>query len=333
MIEALTFDEVALVPQYSNVSSRTIPDCSTILVKGLNMKLPFLASNMDTVICEKLADVLIENGVIPILHRFDKFDNIAILVEKYKNNCFISCGLKDIDNTINLFDLGAIGICIDIAHGHSETMISFIKEFKSRRPNSKIIAGNVCTGIATEDLIMAGADCVKIGIGPGSACTTRVVTGFGSPQFSAIQDCYKVSSRHGIPLIADGGINYPRDISLSLAAGASCVMMGNLFSKTYESASEKRTVDGKVYGLYRGQASKNFQEDFYGEIRKGTVAEGVHFTVECKESAQDLLNRLAGALKSSLTYAGATNLEEFRRNAVFVKVNALSYMKESLPRD
>src|SRR3989338_193850 len=145
MKKAYTFDDVALIPKYSNVQSRTLPNLGTLLNKDITMKLPILAANMDTVIGESLANVLVLNGIIPIFHRFDTVEKISELVLKFKNNCFISCGLKDMDTTIKLFDLGAIGICIDISHGHSEMMIDFIKEFKAKRPNAKVIAGNVCT--------------------------------------------------------------------------------------------------------------------------------------------------------------------------------------------
>lgn len=330
--ETYTFDDVALVPKYSNVLSREIPDLSTVLTKDLKMDLPILSANMDTVIGEELAMVLIHNGIIPIFHRFQDISIQKELVKKFSGKCFVSCGLKDLDSTIELFDLGALGVCIDIAHGHSVMMIQTIKTLKLMRPNIRIIAGNVCTEEATYDLIFAGADAIKVGVGPGSACTTRIQTGFGVPQFTAIMDCCKIAHRFKIPVIADGGIVLPRDFVLSLAAGASSVMMGNLFAKTYESATKKIIENDKVYGIYRGQASKQFQEDYYGSLKKGTVPEGVQYKIECTESAQDLINRLTGALKSAMTYGGSTTLKEFRDKAEIVKVHNGSYMKESLPR-
>ncbi len=330
--EGYTFDEVALVPKYSNICSREIPDLSTVLTTDIPMKLPILAANMDTVIGDKLAEILIQNGIIPIFHRFQSFETQKDLVLKFKNKCFISCGLKDVDQTISLFDLGALGVCIDIAHGHCQDLISLIKQFKVMRPNIKIIAGNVCTEQATYDLIFAGADAIKVGVGPGSACTTRIQTGFGVPQFTAILDCAKIASRFKIPVIADGGITLPRDFVLALAAGASSVMMGNLFAKTYESASEKIKVNEQIYSTYRGQASRNFQEDYYGTVKKGTVPEGVHYKVICTESAQNLIDRLSGALKSAMTYGGSQTISEFQKKAEFIKVNSQAYMKEAHPR-
>src|SRR6202035_1032012 len=148
-----------------------------------------------------------------------------------------------IDETRMLLDLGAAGVCIDVAHGHSDKMIQFIRELKRTHPDKEVIAGNVCTPMAYHDLVNAGADAVKVGVGPGAACTTRMVTGFGVPQFSAIMECAKVAEKLRIPLIADGGIRDSRDVVLALAAGASSVMIGKLFALTKESAAPKRKLD------------------------------------------------------------------------------------------
>ena len=226
---AFTFDDVALVPQFNNIPSRTEPSLETWLTKNLKMKIPLLASNMDTVIGEKLADLLIEAGSIPIFHRFTTMEVQEKWIRKYQKNTFISCGIQNIDDTRRLLDLGPAGVCIDVAHGHSDRMFRYITELKKSHPDQEIIAGNVCTAMAYHDLVNAGADAVKVGVGPGAACSTRVVTGFGVPQFSAIQECARIAEKLRVPLIADGGIRTSRDVVLALAAGASSVMIGKLF--------------------------------------------------------------------------------------------------------
>ena len=148
--------------------------------------------------------------------------------------------MKDIDGVRALLDLGAVGVCVDIAHGHSDQMMRFVEQLKRSHGEKQVIAGNVCTAMAYHDLVNAGADAVKVGIGPGAACTTRMVTGFGVPQFTAVRDCAEVADKLRVPLIADGGIRGSRDIVLALAAGASTVMIGKLFALTEESAAEKR---------------------------------------------------------------------------------------------
>lgn len=355
--KAYTFDDVALVPQYNNIASRTTPDLSTWLTKDTKINIPLIASNMDTVICDDLAKILVENGSMPIFHRFCPFEEQATLIQKYKEKCFFSCGLGNLEEVVQLYDMGAKGVCIDIAHGHSDRMLSFIRSLKSERPEIEIIAGNVCTPMAYQDLVSSGADSVKIGVGPGAACTTRMTTGFGVPQFSAIYDCAQVAKKLRVPIIADGGIRNSRDVVLALAAGASSVMIGSLFSKTYESPCEKFYYDkdsnsicspatfeanynnsnfkcftkGPMVGKYRGQASKDFQEDFYGEVKKGTVPEGIAFYQTITTSAQGLINELCGGLRSGLTYSGSASIKELQRKCEIVEVSA-TYMPESKPR-
>jgi IMP dehydrogenase len=348
--KAYTFDDVALVPQYNNIKSRTEPSLETYFTKNIKIKIPFIPANMDTVICENLADIIIGEGGIPIFHRFMSIEEQERLCLKYKDKCFVSCGLNDIDKLEKLFNVGALGVCIDVAHGHCENIINLIKNIKQNYPEKEVIAGNVCTVEGYTDLVNAGADAVKVGIGPGAACTTRIVTGFGVPQFTAIYNIAKVAKKLQVPIIADGGIRNSRDVVLALAAGASTVMIGNLFSKCYESAGEKYIKDevygynpvkitncileeysDKIYTNYRGQASKHFQEDYYGKMKEGTVAEGINFYTKCTGSAKDLINNLSGGLKSGLTYGGARNIKELQRKAEFVSVTH-NYINESFPR-
>ncbi len=333
MKKAYTFDDVALVPQFNNVPSRTEPSLETWLTKNLKIQSPLIAANMDTVIGENLADLLLEEGSLPIFHRFTDFEMQERWVKKYREKTFVSCGIGavKIDEARKLLDLGAAGVCIDVAHGHSDRMFHFIRELKRTHPEKEIIAGNVCTAMAYHDLVNAGADAVKVGVGPGAACTTRMVTGFGMPQFTAIRDCGKIAEKLRVPLIADGGIRNSRDLVLALAAGASTVMVGKLFAMTEESAAQKRKSESGMEAKFRGQASEDFQNDFYGGLKGKTVAEGIDFWGPVTGSAKQLIEQLLGGLRSGLTYGGARSIKELQRKAEFVEVGP-SYLKESRPR-
>jgi IMP dehydrogenase len=329
-----TFDDVALVPQFNNVPSRTEPDLATWLTKGRKIDVPILCANMDTTISDDLADILINYGSTPIFHRFTPYEEQVKWVKKYGDKTYISCGIYNIDETKKLLDLGAAGVCIDVAHGHSDRMIRLVQELKRLFPEKDVIAGNVCTAMAYHDLVNAGADAVKVGVGPGAACTTRIVTGFGVPQFTAIYDCAKIAEKLRVPLIADGGIRNSRDVVLALAAGASTVMIGKLFAFTEESAAPKRETSSSPTGKeakFRGQASEDFQTDFYGGLKQKTVAEGVDFWAPVTGSAKALIDSLLGGLRSGLTYGGARNIKELQRKAEFMHVTG-SYMRESKPR-
>ena len=329
-----TFDDVALVPQFNNVPSRTEPSLETWLTKNRKIHVPILCANMDTAIGDDLADILIKEGSVPIYHRFTPFEAQLKWVKKYGQNTFISCGILKIDETRTLLDAGAAGVCIDVAHGHSDRMFHFIQELKRTHPDKDVIAGNVCTAMAYHDLVNAGADAVKVGVGPGAACTTRMVTGFGVPQFTAVYDCAKIAEKLRVPLIADGGIRTSRDVVLALAAGASTVMIGKLFAMTKESAAPKRANTNLASGLeakFRGQASEDFQTDFYGGLKDKTVAEGIDFWGPVTGGAEQLIHDLLGGLRSGLTYGGAKSIKELQRKAEFIEVS-LSYMTESKPR-
>lgn len=334
MKPAYTFDDVALVPQFNNVPSRTEPDLGTWLTKGRKIDIPLICANMDTAIGEELAEILLKQGSIPIFHRFTTMETQVEWVKKYGGKTYVSSGILKLDEIRKLLDLGTAGVCIDVAHGHSDRMIKFIQELKRTHPDKDVIAGNVCTPMAYHDLVNAGADAVKVGVGPGSACTTRMVTGFGVPQFTAIYDCAKVAEKLRVPLIADGGIRNSRDVVLALAAGASTVMIGKLFALTKESAAPKRKNGDAASGFeakFRGQASEDFQTDFYGGLKDKTVAEGVDFWAPVSGSAEELIQTLLGGLRSGLTYGGARNIKELQRKAEFVYVTG-NYIRESMPR-
>jgi len=334
MRHALTYDDVALVPQFNNIPSRTEPSLESWLTKKMKVGMPLLAANMDTVISYELAEILIAQGSVPIFHRFTPFEEQIAWVKKFQDKTFISCGIQKLDETRKLLDLGAVGVCIDVAHGHSDRMFRHIQELKKTHPDKEIIAGNVCTAMAYHDLVNAGADAVKVGVGPGAACTTRMVTGFGVPQFTAVQDCARIAEKLRVPLIADGGIRTSRDVVLALAAGASTVMVGKLFAQTAESAAPKRKTDKYRSGLeakFRGQASADFQTEFYGGLKAKTVAEGIDFWGPVSGTAEELIALLLGGIRSGMTYGGARNLKELQRKAEFVQVSP-AYVQESKPR-
>ncbi len=296
--------------------------------------MPLVCANMDTAISEDLAKILIKEGSVPIFHRFTDFETQKKWVKKFGDKTFISCGIQHLEQTKELLSMGAAGVCIDVAHGHSDRMFHFIEKIKKAHPEKEVIAGNVCTAMAYHDLVNSGADAVKVGVGPGAACTTRIVTGFGVPQFSAIYDCAEIAEKLRVPLIADGGIRSSRDVVLALAAGASSVMIGKLFALTSESAAPKKRSSDVPSGFiakYRGQASQDFQTDFYGGLKDKTVAEGIDFWAPVSGSAGELINTLLGGLRSGLTYGGARSIKELQRKAEFVEVSA-TYMHESHPR-
>lgn len=228
-------------------------------------------------------------------------------------------------------------IVLDSAHGHTVNVINALKKVKAAYPDLPVIAGNVATAAGCEDLIKAGADCVKIGMGPGSICTTRVVAGIGVPQITAIMDCYEVAKKYDIPIIADGGIQYSGDIVKALAAGANVCMMGSMFAGTEESPGEIVLYRGRSYKTYRGMGSIAAMEDgskdrYFQSGQKKLVPEGVEGMVAYKGKAEDIVFQMIGGIRSGMGYCGAHTIEQLRAHAEFVKITAAS-LKESHPHD
>ena len=228
-------------------------------------------------------------------------------------------------------------VVMDSAHGHSANVIRTVKMVKDAFPDLQVIAGNVATGEATRALIEAGVDAVKVGIGPGSICTTRIVAGIGVPQVSAVMDCYEVAKEYGIPIIADGGIKYSGDITKAIAAGANVCMMGSLFAGTDEAPGDFELYQGRKYKVYRGMGSiaamENGSKDrYFQENAKKLVPEGVEGRVAYKGSVEDTVFQLIGGLRSGMGYCGAHNIPELHEKAEFVKISAAS-LKESHPHD
>ena len=230
-------------------------------------------------------------------------------------------------------------VVLDSAHGHSRNVIECVHLLKEKFPDLQVIAGNVATGEATEALIKAGADCVKIGIGPGSICTTRVVAGIGVPQISAVMDCFEVSDKYGIPIIADGGIQYSGDVVKALAAGGSTVMMGSVFAGCDEAPGEFELYQGRKYKVYRGMGSmaamrqKNGSSDRYFQAgAKKLVPEGVEGRVDYKGKVEDTIFQFVGGLRAGMGYCGTATIRDLQLNSRFMKISAAS-LKESHPHD
>ena len=228
-------------------------------------------------------------------------------------------------------------IVVDSAHGHSANILKAVREIKTKHPNLQVVAGNVATGAATKALIEAGVDAVKVGIGPGSICTTRVVAGIGVPQITAIMECYAAAKEAGIPIIADGGIKYSGDMTKAIAAGANVCMMGSIFAGCDESPGDFELYQGRKYKVYRGMGSiaamENGSKDrYFQQNAKKLVPEGVEGRVAYKGHVEDTVFQLVGGLRSGMGYCGAKDIETLKQTGQFVKITAAS-LKESHPHD
>ncbi|KPU80945.1 inosine-5-monophosphate dehydrogenase [Nitrosopumilus sp. PRT-SC01] len=468
--EGLTFDDVLLVPKYSDITSRSQTDLSTKLSRNISINIPFVSANMDTVTESLMAMAMARAGGIGIIHRFlpiqeqadevlkvkrsgsvmienpysispeksiqdalDYAENkdisgllvvdpntklIGIITERdllfanrndhiqdvmtkdvvtakpgvtldeakeilhkhrieklpIVNDSGIIKGLitsKDITNNADypnaskdkkgrplvgaavgvkgdflersesLLEAGADVLVVDIAHGHSENALSTVRNIKKAFPNCELIAGNVATAQGTEDLIKAGVDAVKVGVGSGSICITRVITGSGVPQLTAVIDCAKIGKDHDIPIISDGGTRTSGDATKGLAAGASSVMIGSMFGGTDESPGTVLTKNGKRFKVYRGMASLaasiGRKSKLTGSISldddlNDYVAEGVEAMVPYKGTVTDMLKQLTGGVRSGLSYCGAHTILQMQNNAEFIKMSRAGFA-ESQPHD
>lgn len=245
--------------------------------------------------------------------------------------------LDMMDRVTALFEAGVDVVVVDTAHGHSKGVLEAVHTIKNKYPELQVIGGNVATPEATRDLILAGADCVKIGIGPGSICTTRVVAGVGVPQLTAVMDCAEEGDKHGVPVIADGGIKYSGDLVKAVAAGASVVMIGSLFAGCEESPGEEELYQGRRFKVYRGMGSigamqKGSKDRYFQEDNKKLVPEGVEGRVPYKGSASDTIYQLMGGLRSGMGYSGTPTIDDLRKNALFVTQSSAG-LRESHPHD
>ena len=335
--EALTFDDILLLPKYSKILP-VDTDITLKLTKKISLKVPFLSSAMDTVTESKMAIAISKAGGMGIIHRNLDIKTQSTEVKKVKkNNLFVGAAIgtsrEDLERARSLIDNGADLITIDTAHGHSEKVLNTLSKIKKIINNVPVCVGNIATGEAAKKLYNSGADVIKVGIGPGSICTTRMVAGVGVPQISAIMEVKKVLKKNKIKIISDGGIKFSGDIAKALAAGADAIMMGSIFAGTEESPGKKYKIKGKIYKNYRGMgsigamsagsANRYFQKNFKDKSK--FVPEGVEGRVEYKGNISKIIYQLKGGLRSSMGYIGAKNLKQISKNAKFIKITKAGF--------
>ncbi|MCI8683416.1 MAG: IMP dehydrogenase [Lachnospiraceae bacterium] len=306
----------------------TLEEAKTILAKARKEKLPIVDENFNL------------KGLITIKD-IEKQIKYPMSAKDAQGRLLCGAGVGITSNMLErvaaLVDAKVDVIVLDSAHGHSKNILDAVRQVKSAYPDLQVIAGNIATGEATKALIEAGADAVKVGIGPGSICTTRVVAGIGVPQISAIMDCYDVAKEYGIPIIADGGIKYSGDMTKSIAAGANVCMMGSIFAGCDESPGTFELYQGRKYKVYRGMGSlaamENGSKDrYFQQDAKKLVPEGVEGRVAYKGTVEDTVFQLIGGLRSGMGYCGAADIETLKETGKFVKISAAS-LKESHPHD
>ncbi len=312
----------------TTLEGTTLDDAKSILARAKVEKLPIVDKDNNLV------------GLITIkdIEKQIKYPNSA-KDEQGRLLCGAALGITAnvLDRCKELVSSKVDVVVLDSAHGHSENVIRCVRMIKEAYPELQLIAGNVATGEATKALIEAGVDCVKVGIGPGSICTTRVVAGIGVPQISAIMDCYNVAKEYNIPIIADGGIKYSGDTTKALAAGGSVCMMGSLFAGCDEAPGDFELYQGRKYKVYRGMGSlaamENGSKDryFQSDARK-LVPEGVEGRVAYKGSVEDTIFQMVGGLRSGMGYCGAKDIPTLQASAKFIKISAAG-LKESHPHD
>jgi IMP dehydrogenase len=326
--KALTFDDVLIVPNHSEISSRRTPNLRSQLTRKTWLEIPLLSSNMDTITEKEMAFSMAKLGGIGILHRFmsieEQVKQVRSLIESQvehslKTPIAASIGVKEEEwkRAHALVEAGVNILTIDIAHGDSIMMIETLDYIKKHFPSIEVIAGNVATPWGVKNLVEHGADAVKVGVGPGSMCTTRIITGCGVPQLTAIALCALEAQKCGVPIIADGGIRSSGDIVKALAAGASTVMMGGMLAGCLETPG--LIVGGKK--SYRGMASKDAQISWRGELPKGMAAEGEVTSVPCKGSVVDVIDEIAGGIRSGMSYLNAATIDEMGKTSLFMEIS------------
>jgi len=335
--DSLTFDDVTLIPQYSSVlPSETIT--YTKLAHNLNLQIPLMSSAMDTVTESKMAIALSKSGGIGIIHRNLSIEKQVQEVKKVKKNNFlvgaaIGVNSKDIERADELSKAKVDMIIIDTAHGHTQKVLFMIKKIKKKLKKCVLCAGNIATGKAAKFLADSGVDIVKVGIGPGSICTTRLVTGIGVPQLSAVLQVKKALKNYKTRIISDGGIKFSGDIAKAIAAGADAVMIGSLFSGTTESPGKIFKQKGKLFKNFRGMGSvgamsigsadRYYQKKFKNVSKY--VPEGVEGIVKFKGPVNKIIYNLIGGLKSSMGYLGAKTIKDLQKKGEFVKITKAGF--------
>lgn len=355
--EGYTFDDLLLVPSYSEVVPIQVK-LDTKLTKKISLAIPVLSAAMDTVTESTMAIALAKLGGLGIIHKNMSIEDQVKEIQLVKSATFnetdatkdelgrlrVGAAVGVSKNTLERIDAlvsaGVDIIAVDSAHGHSKGVIETIKSIRQKYPELDIIGGNIVTAQAAIDLIYAGATCLKVGVGPGSICTTRVVAGVGVPQLSAINDVYSVAKQYKVGIIADGGIKLSGDIPKALAAGADCVMMGSLLAGCSESPGEVFEKDGLKYKTYIGMGSLTAMQRgssdryFQGGVKElnKLVPEGIEACVPYKGPIHDVIYQMMGGLRSGMGYCGCKTIEDMKLYARFMKITHAG-LKESHPHD
>ncbi|PEG86954.1 MULTISPECIES: IMP dehydrogenase [unclassified Lactobacillus] len=359
--KGLTFDDVLLIPAESHVLPNEV-DLSTKLADNIKLNIPLISAGMDTVTEGAMAIAMALQGGLGVVHKNMSIQAQASEVANVKSVvvpsnatkaavddqnrllCAAAVGVTSdtFERAEALLEAGADAIVIDTAHGHSAGVLRKIKEFREHFPKQTLIAGNVATGDATRALFDAGVDVVKVGIGPGSICTTRIVAGVGVPQITAIYDAASAAREYHKPIIADGGIKYSGDVVKALAAGGNAVMLGSMISGTTEAPGDIFEENGKKFKRYRGmgsvgamaQAHGSSDRYFQGGVNEANklVPEGVEARVEYKGDVSDVVFQIDGGLRSGMGYCGAANIPELIEKAQFVQITNAG-LRESHPHD
>ncbi|ALI51865.1 IMP dehydrogenase [Lactobacillus helveticus] len=359
--KGLTFDDVLLIPAESHVLPNEV-DLSTKLADNIKLNIPLVSAGMDTVTEGAMAIAMALQGGLGVVHKnmsiqaqAGEVANVKSVVvpsnttkaavdDQNRLLCAAAVGVTSdtFERAEALLEAGADAIVIDTAHGHSAGVLRKIKEIRDHFPKQTLIAGNVATGDATRALFDAGADVVKVGIGPGSICTTRIVAGVGVPQITAIYDAASAAREYHKPIIADGGIKYSGDVVKALAAGGNAVMLGSMLSGTTEAPGDIFEDNGKKYKRYRGmgsvgamaQAHGSSDRYFQGGVNEANklVPEGVEARVEYKGDVSDVVFQIDGGLRSGMGYCGAANIPELIEKAQFVQITNAG-LRESHPHD
>lgn len=344
----LSFDDVLIIPSYSEILPKEA-DVETRLTKNINLKIPIISSPMDTVTEAKMAIEMAKNGGVGVIHRNMKMEDEAREVMKVKEvepapesstgkdgrlliGGAVGVGKEEMDRVKKLVDANIDFLVIDTSHGHSKRVIEFLKRVKDRFPDIDVISGNVVTGEGALALIKAGTDAVKVGIGVGSICTTRLVTGVGVPQFTAILNVFEVAKEYNIPVISDGGIRTSGDIVKAIGAGADSVMIGSILAGCEESPTKLIEKDGKKYKYYRGMGSipamESGSRDRYGDYGKAKIVpEGVESLTPYRGKVKDVLFELVSGLRGGMGYVGAKTVEELKRKVKFYRITNMGLIE------
>ncbi|MCT2879166.1 IMP dehydrogenase [Lactobacillus delbrueckii] len=360
--KGITFDDVLLIPAESHVLPNEV-DLSTQLAPNLKLNIPLISSGMDTVTEGRMAAAMAKMGGLGVVHKNLSIQAQADEVRLAKNTpvtaedthaavdkdgkLLVAAAVGVTSDTFEraeaLFEAGADAIVIDTAHGHSAGVLRKIKEIRDHFPHNTLIAGNVATAEGTRALFEAGVDVVKVGIGPGSICTTRVVAGVGVPQLTAIYDAADVAREFGKPIIADGGIKYSGDVVKALGAGGNAVMLGSMLSGTEEAPGDvQQGADGRLVKSYRGMGSVGAMAEqhgssdryFQGGVNEANklVPEGIEAVVSYKGTVSNVVYQILGGLRSGMGYCGAENIDKLIETAQFVRISNAG-LRESHPHD